>query len=76
MTAQGISVAGIARQGAALFIARRKPGGSLGGKWEFPGGKVEEGESAEQALVREYAEELSLPIRVGEEIGSAFSAPP
>jgi 8-oxo-dGTP diphosphatase len=71
MAAQGISVAGIVRQGDALFIARRKPGGSLGGKWEFPGGKVEDGERVEEALVREYAEELSLPVRVGEEIASA-----
>jgi 8-oxo-dGTP diphosphatase len=65
------SVAGIAFQGTRCFIARRTPGGSLGGKWEFPGGKAEEGEGAEEALVREYQEEFSLPIRVGEELGKS-----
>jgi mutator protein MutT len=63
------SVAGIALRGGELFIARRLPGGSLGGKWEFPGGKAEEGEGAEEALIREFQEEFSLSIRVGEELG-------
>jgi 8-oxo-dGTP diphosphatase len=67
----GISVAGIAFDGGRLFIARRKSGGGLGGKWEFPGGKAEEGETNQEALIREYEEEFSLPIRVGEELASA-----
>ncbi|MDR3249015.1 MAG: NUDIX domain-containing protein [Treponema sp.] len=67
----GISVAGIAFEGGRLFIARRKPGGALGGMWEFPGGKAEEGEGNQEALVREYDEEFSLPIRVGEELANA-----
>jgi 8-oxo-dGTP diphosphatase len=48
-----------------LFIARRKPGGDLGGKWEFPGGKVEERESDAEALIREYLEELGVIVAVG-----------
>jgi 8-oxo-dGTP diphosphatase len=63
------SVAGIALRGDKFFIARRLPGGSLGDKWEFPGGKAEAGEEAEAALVREFREEFSLPVRVGEELG-------
>ncbi|MDR1970902.1 MAG: (deoxy)nucleoside triphosphate pyrophosphohydrolase [Treponema sp.] len=63
------SVAGIALRDSRFFIARRIPGGSLGGKWEFPGGKVEAGESPEEALIREFQEEFSLSIRVGEELG-------
>jgi 8-oxo-dGTP diphosphatase len=59
------SVAGIAFEGGKLFIARRKSGGDLGGKWEFPGGKVEEGESDEAALKREYLEELGVPVETG-----------
>lgn len=46
-----------------VLIARRPEGKSLAGLWEFPGGKVEEGESPEAALIREMAEELSVTIR-------------
>ncbi|MDR0583837.1 MAG: NUDIX domain-containing protein [Treponema sp.] len=59
------SVAGIAIEGGALFIARRKSGGDLGGKWEFPGGKVERGESDRTALQREFREEFGLDIEIG-----------
>jgi 8-oxo-dGTP diphosphatase len=44
------------------YCARRKPGGELSMKWEFPGGKIEPGESHEQALIREIKEELNLTI--------------
>jgi 8-oxo-dGTP diphosphatase len=54
-----------------LFIARRLPGGDGGGKWEFPGGKVEENESDEEALAREYREELGVTVRTGPRLGAA-----
>ncbi len=43
-----------------LLIARRPPGKHKSGYWEFPGGKIEPDETAEQALIRELAEELSI----------------
>jgi 8-oxo-dGTP diphosphatase len=64
------SVAGIAAEGGKFFIARRLPGGDLGGKWEFPGGKVEAGESDEDALIREYDEEFGVSIKPGAFVGT------
>jgi 8-oxo-dGTP diphosphatase len=45
-----------------VLIARRPAGKMLAGLWEFPGGKVEPGESPEDALVRELEEELSVQV--------------
>ncbi|HON12947.1 MAG TPA: (deoxy)nucleoside triphosphate pyrophosphohydrolase [Treponema sp.] len=59
------SVAGICIKDNKLFIAKRIPGGSMGERWEFPGGKVEPGETDEEALIREYYEEFGIPVTVG-----------
>jgi 8-oxo-dGTP diphosphatase len=64
------SVAGVAVEGGKLFIAKRVSGGAMSEKWEFPGGKVEEGESDEEALIREYLEEFGVNITVGPLLGS------
>jgi 8-oxo-dGTP diphosphatase len=45
-----------------VLLARRPPGRSLAGLWEFPGGKVEAGERPEEALIREMSEELGITI--------------
>jgi len=58
-------VAGVASDGDTVFACRRSPDRSSGGKWEFPGGKVESGESPEQALARELHEELGAEVVVG-----------
>jgi 8-oxo-dGTP diphosphatase len=71
MEVAGYSVAGIAAEGGKFFVARRVPGGDLGGKWEFPGGKVEEGESDEEALIREFREEFGVPVSIGPFLASA-----
>lgn len=60
-------VCGVIGDGAGRVLACRRPeGGHLGGCWEFPGGKVESGESHAAALVRELREELAVTVVVGE----------
>jgi 8-oxo-dGTP diphosphatase len=46
-----------------VLVAQRPPGKKLAGLWEFPGGKVDEGERPEQALIRELREELGIDVR-------------
>ncbi len=53
-------VAAVVWDGPRLLMTQRPPGGPLGLQWEFPGGKLEEGESPEAALVRELREELGV----------------
>ncbi|WP_408898306.1 (deoxy)nucleoside triphosphate pyrophosphohydrolase [Nocardioides sp. R1-1] len=57
----------IVRDGLVL-CARRGPGGDAGGMWEFPGGKVEPGESPQAALVREIHEELGCVVEIGDPV--------
>jgi 8-oxo-dGTP diphosphatase len=57
-------VCGIIYKEEKIFICRRKPEKSLGGYWEFPGGKVEAGENPEDALQRELHEELAMKVKV------------
>jgi A/G-specific adenine glycosylase len=60
---QDVAIGIVLRDGRCL-IDRRPEGALLGGLWEFPGGKLEEGETAEQALRRELREELGLEVAV------------
>jgi A/G-specific adenine glycosylase len=55
---------GVVRKDGRILITRRKEEGLLGGLWEFPGGKVEPGETAEEACRREIAEEVNLSVEV------------
>ena len=63
-------VAGAIRRNGRYLLGKRPPVGLLGGLWEFPGGKVQPGETHEQALVREVREELGLDVEVGPLVAS------
>ena len=56
--------AGLVFRGGKLLITKRLAGASLGGLWEFPGGKREPGESSEQCLHRELLEELGVEVQI------------
>ena len=64
MKVQRVAAALICRDGT-LLIARRKEDDEMGGQWEFPGGTVQPGESPEDGMRRELAEELGVRARVG-----------
>ncbi len=58
-------MAAIIQQGDQVLLCQRKEG-ALAGKWEFPGGKIENGETPEDCLIREIQEELGISIQVGD----------
>lgn len=58
-------VAGLIVREGKLLIARRPEGKHMAGKWEFPGGKIERGETPEEALERELFEELGVRTETG-----------
>ncbi len=71
-----IVVAGLIERQGRFLVACRPPGTHLAGHWEFPGGKMEAGESPEQCLARELMEELALPVTVGAVFMNVFHAYP
>jgi len=64
-------VAAILFKDKKVLIAQRADNDPLAGYWEFPGGKIEEGESPEQSLIREMQEEFCINIEVREFFGSS-----
>lgn len=63
-------VAAILEQNGRILLAQRGAGSDQAGLWEFPGGKVEAGESQPEALARELDEELGICARIGDHVGS------
>jgi 8-oxo-dGTP diphosphatase len=62
-------VAAVIERDGRVLIAQRNNSGQHPLKWEFPGGKVESGESPEAAAIRELEEELGIQARIDREIG-------
>ncbi len=62
------SIACIDYRDGKIFIAKRQMVGDMGGRWEFPGGKIEEGEDFEGAVIREMQEEFGVTVTVGRKI--------
>ncbi|MFD2206891.1 8-oxo-dGTP diphosphatase MutT [Kiloniella antarctica] len=58
-----VAAAALVDSDGRVLLAQRPEGKSMAGLWEFPGGKVEAGETPEQALVRELKEELGIDTR-------------
>lgn len=66
-----VSIACIALWKNKVLVAHRNPVGQMGERWEFPGGKVEDGEDEATGIVREFQEEFGVKVRVGEHIADA-----
>ncbi len=63
-----IVTAAVVERDGKVLVARRRPELVAGGLWEFPGGKLEDGESPERGLTRELEEELGVVAKVGERL--------
>ncbi|MEM6962968.1 MAG: 8-oxo-dGTP diphosphatase MutT [Myxococcota bacterium] len=66
MLAVPVAAAVIRRDDNTVLLTQRQEGTHLAGRWEFPGGKLESGESPEDALVRECREECGIEVAVGD----------
>jgi 8-oxo-dGTP diphosphatase len=64
------SIAGIIHRDGKFLIGKRLPGGEMGERWEFPGGKVDEGETPVEAIIREFREEMDVTVSVAEHIAT------
>jgi 8-oxo-dGTP diphosphatase len=70
-----VAAALIDGQGRVL-VQQRPPGKSMAGLWEFPGGKLEPGETPEAGLARELAEELGITVDLADLIAGPFASEP
>lgn len=70
-----VAAAVITREDGAVLIGRRRAGKAHAGLWEFPGGKLEAGETPEACLVRELREEFGVEIAVGPYLAAGRDGP-
>jgi 8-oxo-dGTP diphosphatase len=71
-----VVAAALADENGRLLLQQRAPDRAMAGLWEFPGGKVEEGELPESALVRELREELGIEIAAADLAPACFASAP
>jgi 8-oxo-dGTP diphosphatase len=64
--------AAILQKDGRIIIAQRKSSDHLSDRWEFPGGKIEPGETPEECLAREIKEEFDIDVAIGDYIGSSI----
>ncbi|HEX2507196.1 MAG TPA: NUDIX domain-containing protein, partial [Miltoncostaeaceae bacterium] len=70
-----VVVAAVIERGGRILVSQRGPGVGQSGRWEFPGGKREAGESDRAALVRELREELGVDVDIGPRVWTARAGP-
>ena len=71
-----VVAAALIGDGGRVLLQRRAAGRAMAGLWEFPGGKVEEGETPEAALTRELQEELGIGVEVSDLAPAGFASAP
>jgi 8-oxo-dGTP diphosphatase len=69
-----VAAVALMREGGEILLARRPEGKSMAGLWEFPGGKIEAGETPEAALVRELKEELLITVAKADLVPLTFAS--
>ncbi len=69
-----VSAALLMNKEGKVLLAQRPPGKSMAGLWEFPGGKIQSGETPEQALVRELKEELAIEVNLSDLRSLSFAS--
>src|SRR3954468_13408173 len=71
-----VVAAALADSQGRILLQRRAPGRAMAGLWEFPGGKVDEGELPEAALARELGEELGIQVHASDLMPACFASAP
>lgn len=71
-----VVAAALTNQVGEILLQRRPDGKQMAGLWEFPGGKVETGESPESALIRELKEELGITVEAHDLVPMTFASEP
>jgi 8-oxo-dGTP diphosphatase len=72
MSCEKVVTAAIIRTNGSVLLARRSSGENFAGFWEFPGGKVEDGETSEECLARELQEELGIQTIIGRKCAESW----